>query len=299
MSNVFQNLSSANKLVLEAFDSGWRTYEPQGTKFFNKRSPERFNEKFSVTAADGDIQAVSPGAAYPAVNVEEIGSKTITQQAYKKEIPVDFLMKRFDNYGVVIREATKHGYRAKQVMDQVMADVLLNAEGSSTTWDGLSLANASHLIGNSGQTQSNITTGALSETTLNSAHVALMTQKDHGNQVMPTNGMYLVVPQALAITGYKLLRSTQGPETADRETGYLNTLGMELVPWNLLDNGGNTTDYHLIANKMFNRLEYLVSVEPTVMYREDPDTGNGLYQIEFACAAGAPDYLGYQFGNAA
>ncbi len=298
MSSVTLNPSSANKLVLEAYDSGWRTYEIVGTRFFNQRSPERYDEKFSVTGADGSINAVAPGAAFPSTNVEELGNVTITQQAYKKEIPVDFSMKRFDNYGVVIREATKHGYRAKQVMDQVMANVLLNTESTSTVWDGLSLANASHLVGNTGDTQTNIVTGALSETTLNNAHVALRTQKDHGGQVMPTTGTFLVVPQALAITGYKLLKSTEGPETADRETGYLNTLGMQLVPWALLD-ASNTTDYHVIANKMFNRLEYLVSVEPTVQYVRDTATGNGLYQIEFACAAGAADYLGYVFGNAA
>ena len=308
MSNVFQNQSSANKLVLEAYDSGWRTYEVVGTKFFNKRAPQRFDEKTSVTGADGEIQKTSPGASYPAVNVEELGSVTISQQAYKKEIPVDFLMKRFDNYGVVIREATKHGYRAKQVMDGVMASVLLSTESGSfgaTTWDGLSLANASHLIGNTGDTQTNIVTGALNEANLNSADVALATQKDHGGQVMPTIGRWLVTPRALAITGYKLTQSTEGPETANRETAYINTLGIMPCPWSLLDAGtqdvatGNSVDWHLIADKMFNRLEYYVSVEPTVIYREDPDTGNGLYQIEFACAAGATDYLGYIFGNQA
>ena len=299
MSYTASNQSDANKLVLEAFDSGWRTYEIQGTKFFNKRAPERVDEKFSVHGADGSIPVVAEGAAYPSTTVDELGSITISQDVYKKEIPVTKLMKRFDNYGVVLREATKHGYRAKQVMDQTMADVLLNAEGTSTVWDGLSLANASHLIGNLGTTQTNISAGALSESTLNAANNLLMTMKDHGGGVMPTIGTFLVVPQALAMTAHKLLKSVTGPETADRETGYLNTLKMQSVVWNLLDNGGNATDYHLIADKMFNRLEYLVSIEPTVEYVRDTNTGNYLYQIDFACKAGAADYLGYVFGNAA
>lgn len=299
MSTVSLNQSDANRLVLEAYDSGWRTYEIVGTKFFNKRAPERYDEKFSVHAADGAINPVADGAAYPSTNVEELGSVTVSQQAYKKEIPVDFLMKRFDNYGVVLREAQKHGYRAKQTLDQTMANVLLNTEGTTTVWDGLSLANASHLIGNTGSTQTNIVTGALSESTLNSCDVALATQQDHGGGVMPTVGKWLVVPKALNMTAFKLVFSTQGPETADRETGYINTLGINVCPWPLLDAGGNTTDYHFIADKMFNRLEYLVSVEPTVIYREDTNTGNGLYQIEFAANAGAADYLGYIFGNQA
>lgn len=308
MSSITQNEAARNKLVLESYDSGWRTYDIQGTKFFNKRSPERFDEKFSVTGADGAINEVSPGAAYPSVNVEELGSITASQRSYKKEIPIDFMMKRFDNYGTVLREAQKHGYRSKQVLDGLMASVLLSTESGSfgaTPWDALSLANGSHLIGNTGITQSNIVTGALSEATLNTADVTLSTQKDHGGQTMPTIGRWLVVPKALAITAYKLTQSTEGPETANRETGYINTLGIMPCPWVLLDSGtqdvatGNAVDWHLIADKMFNRLEYLVSVEPTVIYREDPNTGNGLYQIEFAGTAAASDYLGYVFGNQA
>lgn len=296
MSSVTLNTAIANKTVYEAFDSGWRTYEPVGQKFFNRVSPERYTEQFSVHSSGGAIAAVAPGAPYPSSNVEQLGTVSVSQQAYKGEIPVDFLMDRFDNYGTVMREATREGYRAKQTMDQVMADILLNTEGTTTVWDGLSLANSAHLIGASGVTQDNTVTGALSETTLNSADVALATQKDHTNQVMPTVGRWLVVPKALHITAYKLAYSTTGPETADRETGFLNTLGIMPCPWPLLD-ASNTVDWHLIADKMFNRLEYLVSVEPRVKLREDVDTGNDLYQIEFACAAVAADYLGYVFGN--
>jgi hypothetical protein len=295
---ITQNLYSANKLVLEAFDSGWRTYEIVGDRFFNKQVPERYTEKFVITAADGAINSVAPSAAYPAVDVSEIGNVSVTQAAYKKEIPVDFLMKEFDNYGVVLREAQKHGYRAKITMDQVMANVLLNCEGTSTVWDGYALAYATHRIGNTASTQTNIATGALSESVLNAADVILGTLKDHGNQVMPTTGRYHVHPKALSMTSHKLLQSTEGPETANREKGYLNTLGITSVTWPLLD-ASNAVDSHLISDKMFNRLEYLVKVEPRVNVVRDPDTGNTLYQIEFACAATAADYLGYVFLNAA
>ena len=298
MTYVSQNTNSANLLVFENFDSGWKSYQEVGTKFFNRVSPERFDEKFGVAAAQNGITAVAAGDAYPQRDVEDLGSVTITQQAYKGSIPVSFLMKRFDNYGVVLREAMKQGYRAKITMDQIMANVLLNAEGTSTTWDGLSLANASHKIGSTGLTQTNIVTGALSESVVDDADVLLSTQKDHANQVMPTIGKFLVVPKALAMKANKLLKSVEGPETANREVGYLNTLGISPLVWALLD-ASNTSDSHLIADKMFNRLEYCVAVEPTIHYRLDTATGNDLYQVEFAAAAGAVDYLGYCFLNAA
>ena len=293
MSLTTLNDSSANKLVLEAFDSGWKSYEVQGTKFFNKVSPERVDEKFSITAADGAMDAVAEGAAFPSVNVEEVGSKTLSQAVYKKEIPVTKLMKRFDNYGVVVREAQKLGYRAKYRMDEQMADVFNNYTSTTAPygcWDGYALGYGTHTIGNTASTQSNLGTGALSKTTLNTAVTALAKQKDHGGKQMPTTGKYLIVPPDLAMTAWELVKSPDDPETADRSKNFMNSLGIQLVVWPLLT--GSTTAWFLVGEKMFNRLEYLVSIDPTVNYVRDTNTGNNLYQIDFACQAGAPDYLG-------
>lgn len=295
MSATTLNDSSANKLVLEAFDSGWKSYETKGTVFFNQQTPERVDEKFSVTAADGSISSVAEGAAYPAVNITEVGSKTLSQLVYKKEIPVTKLMRRFDNYGVVLREAQKLGYRAKYAMDEVMANVLNNWSGTTTCWDGYALGYATHTIGDlPGQTQSNITTGALTATTLNSARTALQKQKDHGGKIMPTTGKFLIVPPDLAMTAFELTVSPDGPETANRKKNFMSRQGFQVVEWPLLT---DTADWFLIAEKMFNRLQYLVSIPPSVANVRDDNTGNQLYQIDFACTAGAPDYLGVQVGN--
>ena len=293
MSLTTLNLSVANKLVLEAFDSGWKTYQPQGEKFFNKVDPQRVDEKFSVHAADGSIQEVSENTAYPSINVAEIGSVTISQRVFKKEIPVSKLMKRFDNYGVVLREATKQGYRARYVMDDVMADVLNNGFGTTTTWDGLSLFNASHLIGASGSTQSNTAATDISKSTINTAHIALQTQKDHGNQTMPVMGKFLVVHPNDQMTAWEAIGSPQDPTTANRAMNFINTLGIQLVVWPLLD---DTDSWFLICDKMFNRLEYLVAIEPTVEYVRNDTNGSFAYQLDFACNAGSPDYLG-TYGN--
>ena len=289
MSLTSLNQASANRLVLEAFDSGWKSYEVKGTTFFNKRSPERVDERFSVTAADATIPQVAENAAYPAVNIEEVGTKTLSQKVYKRELPVSKLMKRFDNYGTVIEEAGKLGYRAKYTMDEVMADVMNNAFTTTTTWDGEALCSASHQIGNTGSTQSNLATGALGKTSLNAAQVLLENQQDHGGHKMPTQGKYLVVEPNNRMEGFELIGSPTDPETADRSINYINSLGLQLVVWPLLT---STTAWWLIAPQMFNRLQYLVSIEPTINYIRSETNGSYLYQLDFACEAGAPDYLG-------
>jgi len=298
MSLTSLNLSDANLLVFEAFGAGAKTYNPVGTEIFTQVTPDRIAEKWSVHAADGSIPAVADGAAFPSTNVEELGSITVNNQTYKREIPLTKRMKEYDNYGVVVEQAQRLGYGAMVQMDQTMADIMDNIEGTTTCWDGLSLANAAHLIGNTGSTQSNVTTGAFGKDNLNSCLVQLARQLNHGGIASPLSqvGITVVVPPDLRMDAYELIGSPDDPETADRSINYINRMNIRFVSWDLLT---TTTDYHVVADKMFSRLRYGVWSPPAMDYVRDTNTGNYLYQVEFDCAAGAPDYLGYVFGNAA
>lgn len=289
------NKRSANKLVLEEFGSGWQTYEPQGLKIFNVRKPERVDEKFGVTAADGSITPVAEGASYPTVDVEEIGGTTHTQAVYKKAVSITKLMKEFDNYGRVLQEAYKLGYRARYTMDKVMADVLNGVE-SLTTWDGLSIANSNHQVGTTGGTQSNVVTGGLSVSTLNEAYVRFSTMQDHGGQEMPLTPAQLVVHPQNAKLAFELLVSKDKPDTANRSINWLNSWSTDIVVWPILE---NQQDYYLFAPKGFHTFTFLPSIEPTLTPIRDQNTGNDVVQIDFACTAGTPDYLGFVFGNQA
>jgi len=192
------NAADANKLVLEAFTSGWLTYQPKYPAIFTEREPQRVDEKFAVTSSGGFIPAVAEDASFPQVNIAQVGTKTYSQAVYKEALPVTELMKRFDNYGVVIEEASKQGYRSRLTLDRVGANVLNNAFGTETTWDGLSVYNNSHTVGSTGSTQDNLLTGQLSETTLNNAIVLLRNMKDQNNQVMGLTPRTLVVSPTFA-----------------------------------------------------------------------------------------------------
>lgn len=298
MSLTDLNLSVSDKLVLEATNEGANAYKPQGDKIFKQVEAQRLNEKFSIHAVDGSFSSVGESAAYPAVNVDEVASKTLSQVSYKKEIPVSKLMQRFGSAynGVVMEIAGKLGYQANHTIDTLKANILVNADGSTTTAHGYALEYASQPIGNlPGQTQSNTIPGALSETNLNEANKILNKQKSHdgliGGACPRGCKKYLVVPEELAMTGYKLTKSQTGPETANRETGYINTLGIELVVWPLLT---STTDWFLIADKRWSSLRYAYKIQPTTNVVAHSETnGSKLYQIDFTGVAGAPDYLGF------
>jgi len=275
--------------VLEAFNSGWRNYTPKYQFIFAEMSPERVDEKFSITASGGDIPAVAEGAAFPQVNIAEVGSKTLTQGSFKEALPITTLLQRFDNYGVVIEEAQKQGYRARLTMDRIGANVLNNAFGATTTWDGLSLYNNAHLVGNTGFTQDNLLTGQLADSTLNTAQILLRTMKDHNNQEMALLPRTLVVAPDFAKKAFELTESQGAPESANRNSNFFNTLGLQVVVWELLT---DSDAWFLFSDKTFTRMRYLVAIPPKVEYVRRPETGNYEYQLEFAVVAGAPDYLG-------
>lgn len=290
------NQADANKLVLEAFMSGWQTYVPKYPYIFNERTPERVDEKFSVTASGGYIPAVAEGAAFPQVNIAQVGTKTYSQVEYKESLPITRLMQIFDNYGVIIEEASKQGYRARLTMDRVGANILNNAFTTETTWDGLSLYNAAHLIGSTGVTQSNAVTGQLTESNLNTAITNLRNMKDQNNQVMGLTPRTLVVAPAFAKKAFELTASQGAPESANRNSNFFNTLGLSVVVWEQLS---DSDAWFLMADKMFTYFRYLVALPPQMEYIRRSETGNYEYQCQFDVTAGCPDYLGTEGSSGA
>jgi hypothetical protein len=289
--------TAIDKLVLEQYASGWDKYEPQGTKIFKTVTPERFNEQFSIVAADGSIQESAELAAYPTVQVEEVGKKQLSQLIFKKEIGVGKHTMNFDNYGTILEEAQKLGYHARVKIDQLMADVMNSVEDAGqTVWDGLSIANSAHKIGKTGQTQSNIVTGAFGETTVNAAKNALNRQKDHAGLPNVITPATLVIPPELEQKVFELLKSQNDPESGNRNTNFFMGFANYVV-WSLLD---SAEDFHVFADPMFHKFLYLPSMNPEINVVESSEqNGARRYQIDFACQAGAVDYLGYIFGNAA
>lgn len=283
------NPSDANKLVLEAYTSGYQLYTPRYQTIFTEREPQRKDEKFSVTASGGDIPEVAEGAAFPTVDITEVGTKAASQLVYKESLPVTTLMQRFDNYGTVVEEARKQGYRARLSMDRIGANVLNNGFSTETTWDGLPLFDDAHLIGNTGQTQDNDFALDLTETNLNTLITALRDQKDHNNQELAMIPRTLVVATGDAKKAFELTASQGAPESANRYSNYFNTLGINVVVWELLS---DADAWFLFADKMYTYLRYLVAIEPKVEYIRRPESGNYEYQIEFACVAKAVDYVG-------
>lgn len=291
MSYIPLKPSEIDLLVKKEFLSGYEKYQPVGAQLFNIETPDRFNEKESVVTTDGDIPAVSEGANYPASLTRELGTVTYTSVEYKRKWGITALMEDFSNYGTTMKLMRKAGYRARYKQDDLLAAVLHGGDDTTTTWDGLYLFDTGHSIGDTAETQDNLVSGALGETVLNNAYVALATMKDHEDLVMPMQGTKLVVPAALAKKAWELVKSPDGPETADRKKSYINSLNIEVVVWPLLD-AESTTKCYLLTDKMWHALTAYQKVAPTMKMYIDEDTDNMWEKCRFVQIQGATDYLG-------
>lgn len=283
--------SEIDLLVKKEFLSGYTKYQPKGSTIFNIDTPERFNEKESVVTTDGDIPQVAEGSAYPASLVRELGTVTYTSVEYKRKWGLTQLMEDFSNYGTTMKMMMKAGYRARYKQDNLMQAVITGGFATTTTWDGAYLFSASHSVGDTGVTQSNLISGALTETTLNEAYIALGLLKDHEGLTMPMDGVKLLVPQTLAKKAYELVQSPAGPETADRKKNYINSLGIEVVVWPLFD-AVSTTAWFLLTDKMWHSLTAYQKVNPSMKMYTDDDTDNMWEKCRFVQVQGATDYLG-------
>jgi len=313
------NLNSADKLVLEAFGSGLESYTPKGfSAGFVNKTPERYDEKFDITAGGGTVSETTPSGAYTSGDVQSVGSKTMTQRIFKDQIDVTKIMKRFDNYGSVIEEATKKGYYYRIEQDDIMAAVFRNAFISTGTHgitiDGTAypLVGDSQAMGNTGSTQDNKITGGLGADTFDDAFSTLQRMKDHNAKMMPcAMDLKLVVDPYNRRKAKELMGSPNNPEGAERNIN-VDQGAATVVVWELLgndaadcgnDDSNNDTytelkdNWFVVGTTILTKLRYLESIPVTMKKIEAQANGNDLYQFDMALVAGAADYLGIVGSN--
>lgn len=287
-------LTEAQLEVMKSYDAGFKGYSPVYQKVFKvDTDPKRLEEKFSVRGGMRRFNPTSDSGAYNSQSPKIVGTQTIETLIYKEAVSLTKMMKAKDNYGSALQDAYQLGYYANLEMDELAANLLANATGTTVTWDGLSLSNSAHLIGDTGDTQGNVVSGGLGTSNLETAFQNFHTQKDHNGRIMSLVPKYCVYPMRNHAQVSKLLGSRMTPEDANTSDNFMSEAGLIQVPWPQLV----TTNFEcmFLSDAAMHRLEYLIHYGPTLTPDRDTATGNDLVQLDLACNAGAVDYLGTYF----
>lgn len=213
------------------------------------------NKPVGLFSAIGEVQAVPAGTP----QVTNTYTIPVIDYAQKIEISKDL----FDDnmFGVWAEEVRQMALMARISQDVNAFNIFRNAFSGDTspvlTPDGVSFINSSHTT-ISGQTVSNLITGGLTSSTLNSAIVALAEQRNQAGVIIGGSPAILLVPQALFKYACELTQSALISDTANNAINvYRSTYGFKVYtsPYIGAAAGGSDTRWFLLtANHGVRRL---------------------------------------------
>lgn len=240
----------------------------------------------------GETQTVP--SSVPIVTNKQTTS--IADFAQKVELSKDL----FDDnmHGVWSRVVQDMALKARVTQDQNAFGLFRNAFSGDTapalTADGVSIVNASHpLIG--GGTISNLISGALTPTTLNTGIVALAEQKDQRGVILGQQPAVLLVPTALVKTALEITDSALVSDTSTNAINvYRSAYGFRVYasPYIGLAAGGTNTRWFLLGRNHGIYRIVRQGIQTALRSWEMSDNRTYLYQANFREEVVAVDYVG-------
>lgn len=197
-------------------------------------------------------------------------------------------------HGVWNRTVADLAMKARVTQDQNAFGVFRGAFTTTLTADGVALVSASHvLIG--GGTTSNIVSGALSDTTLNTAIIALRQQVDQAGVILGNTPSILLVPSALFKKAVVLTESALAADSANNNINvYRSAYGITVYSSPYLDAvaGGSDTAWFLMSrNHSVTRL-LRQGIQTALRDWIYSNNRTYFYQANFREAVYAVDYIG-------
>lgn len=223
---------------------------------------------------------------------------TILVKDFAKGIEISKDLFDDNMHGVWAGDVRKFALKARVSQDNNAFKIFRNAFSTATsptlTADGVSFINTAHtLIG--GGTTSNVVTGALNSTNLNTAIVALREQKDQSGVILGGVPAILLVPPALFKTALELTDSALISDTANNAINvFRSAYGFSVWTSPYLGNaaGGSDTYWFLLTrNHSVSRL-IRQGIETALRPWQYSNNRTYFYQANFREEVFVPDYSG-------
>ncbi len=205
----------------------------------------------SVNKGSGLFPAIGETVAVP-LSTPKVTNKQTTQILTFAQ-GIDISKQLFDDnmHGVWAEDVRDFAIKARDTQDYTAFGLFRNGFTTALTADGSTIFSANHaLIG--GGVQSNAGTGALSPTTLNTAIVNLMEQKDQAGVIRGSSPAVLLVPPAVWKHAREITDSALIADVANNNVNvYRSALGITVWTshWLGAAAGGSDTAWFLLARR--------------------------------------------------
>ena len=205
----------------------------------------------SINKGSGLFPAIGETATVP-LSTPHVTNKQTTQILTFAQ-GIDISKQLFDDnmHGVWAEDVKDFAIKAKDTQDYTAFGLFRNGFTTALTADGVSIFNSAHpLIG--GGTQSNYGTSALTPTSLNTALVNMLEQKDQSGVIRGSTPKVLLVPPTLWKHAIEITDSALIADSANNNVNvYRSALGITVWTshWLGAAAGGSDTAWFLLANR--------------------------------------------------
>lgn len=224
----YQNLYT--RRIDLAFFEGWDEEPEQWSRIFKSEDADTNNYTEQIIAGMGAWEQ-SGENVNPNEQRYKLGPLVFQQgQIFKNEVSMSREQIQDELYNEVANMAKDAGHAGREAMEdfavQYLEEMYTNALSSG--YDGKATFATDHPnYGDNGGTQSNLATGALSDTNLKDAIILFRKQRDEGGKKISSRVNKLVVPLSLQFEAATILQSALVPGTPNNDKNVLPDL--ELV----------------------------------------------------------------------
>ena len=281
--------------VFENFGAGeWGYATAENGKLFRKITTTHSAYIHQVNMGTGLWSAIGEVETVPSDTPRAGYKNTVLVSDYGQKIEISKNLFDDNMHDVWAEDVRQFALMARVTQDVNAFGLFRNAFTTTLTPDGVALISASHVT-LSGETVSNLITGALSESSFNNAMISLGQQKNQRGVVLGSTGKYLLVPLALFKTAQQITQSVLVSDSANNAINiWLSIFGIEVMTSKYLGavQGGSDTAWFLLSE--FHGIKRVVrqGVQTALVSWEYSDNRTYKYQGNFRETYFAADWAG-------
>lgn len=281
--------------TFEAPEMGaWGFATAENGKLFRKVPTTHSAYIHNVNMGTGMWSAIGETETVPSDTPKTGYKNTVLVSDFAQKILISKNLFDDNMHDVWAEDVREFAMMARVTQDYNAFGLFRGAFTTTLTPDGVPLISASHVTLN-GDTVSNLISGALSDSTLDLAMIALVEQPNQRGVVRGSQGKYLVVAPKKFKSAQQITGSVLVSDSANNAVNiYMSIYGIEVMSSNRLGaiSGGSDTAWFLLSD--FHGLKRVIrqGVQTALVSWEYSDNRSYKYQGNFREAYFAADWAG-------
>jgi len=296
--NLAITRTELDAVFFQAFETpgtgAWGIATAENEKLFRKVTTTHSAYIHNVNMGTGEWSAIGETSIVPSDTPKTGYKNTVLVSDFAQKIMISKNLFDDNMHDVWAEDVRQFALMARVTQDDNAFGLFRGAFTTTLTPDGMPWISNAHVT-LSGEVVSNLISGALSETTLNAAMVALREQKNQRGVILGSEGKYLVVAPANFKNAIQITQSVLVSDSSNNAVNvYMSVFGIEVMtsPYLGAAAGGSDTAWFLLSD--FHGVKRVVrqGVQTSLVSWEYSDNRSYKYQGNYREAYFVADWAG-------